>query len=148
MAITVAAYPLGWMHCMKTGIDLDGATWKLALLTSTYTPALDTHDFYDDLTNELSTANGYTAGGVTISGVAITYDATSDQIRLDWTDPGWTFSADVTWRYAVAYIDTGGAGSTDPLMLLLDWGSSQTLQGVYAITLQATGIYAFDLTPT
>lgn len=146
MAITVTAFPLGWMQCMKTGIDMDAATWKLALATSTYTPAIDTHDFYDDLTNELATANGYTAGGVTLASPAITYDTASDQVRLDFTDPSWTFSASVTWRYGVAYIDTAGAASTDPLMLLLDWGSSQTVSGVYTVTLDATGLYAIDFT--
>ncbi len=144
MAIIVSGFPLGWMHCMKTGIDLDAATWKLAFLTTSYTPNLDTHDFYDDLTNQLATANGYTDGGVTISGVAITYDAASGQVRLDWTDPAVPFSAASTWRYAVAYIDTGGAGSTDPLMLLLDWGASQTSSVPYTVLIDADGIFALD----
>lgn len=146
MAIAITGYPLGWMQCWKTGIDLDGATWKLALLTSSYTPDRDTHDFYDDLTNELSTANGYTAGGVTLSGIALAYDSASDQVRLDFNDPSWTFSGSVTWRYGVAYIDTAGAASTDPLMLLLDWGTSQTVSGVYTVTIDATGAYAIDFT--
>jgi len=146
MAITVTAFPLGWMQCMKTGIDMDAATWKLALATSSFTPAIDTQDFYDDVTNELSTANGYTAGGVTLSGVAISYDATTDQIRLDWSDPSWTFSSSVTWRYGIAYIDTAGASSTDPLMLLLDWGTSQTVSGTYSVVIDATGVYAIDMT--
>jgi hypothetical protein len=131
---------------MKTGIDMDAATWKLALATSSFTPAIDTQDFYDDVTNELSTANGYTAGGVTLSGVAISYDATTDQIRLDWSDPSWTFSSSVTWRYGIAYIDTAGASSTDPLMLLLDWGTSQTVSGTYSVVIDATGVYAIDMT--
>lgn len=146
MAITVTSFPLGWMHCMTNGIDLDAATWKLALLTTTFTPAPDTMDFYNDLTNELATANGYIAGGVTLTGVAFSYDATSDQVRMDHADPSWTFSSSVTWRYGVEYIDTAGAGTTDPLMLLLDWGSSQTVSGVYTITLDAAGIFAIDFT--
>jgi hypothetical protein len=146
MAITVSGYPLGWMQCMKAGIDMDAATWKLALATTTYTPNLDTHDFFDDLTNELATANGYTAGGVTLTGVALTYDTATDQVRLDWNDPSWTFTSSVTWRYGIAYIDTAGASSTDPLMLLLDWGSSQTVSGSYSVVLDATGIYAIDFT--
>lgn len=146
MAITVTGYPKGWQHCLTTPIDLDAATWKLALATATYTPDRDTHDFYNDLTNELATANGYTAGGVTLTGVALAYDATSDQVRLDFNDPTWTFSGDVTFRYGVCYIDTAGASSTDPLMLLLDWGSSQTVSGVYTITVDATGIFAIDFT--
>jgi hypothetical protein len=146
VAITVTGYPLGWMHCMTTGIDLDAATWKLALATSTYTPDRDTHDFYNDLTNELSTANGYTSGGATLASPAFSYDAASDQVRLDFTDPSWTFTSSVTWRYGVAYIDTAGASSTDPLMLLLDWGSSQTVSGVYSVTIDATGLFAIDFT--
>lgn len=146
MAITVTGFPLGWMSVLTSGIDLDAATWKLALATATYTPNRDTHDFYNDLTNELATANGYTAGGVTVTGAALSYDAASDQVRLDWNDPSWTFSADVTWRYGVMYIDTAGAASTDPLMLLLDWGSSQTVSGTYTVTIDATGLYAIDFT--
>lgn len=146
MAIAVTAFPLGWMHCWKNGIDLDAATWQLSLLTSSYTPAIDTHDFYDDLTNELSTANGYTSGGASLASPAFTYDTATDQIRLDFTDPSWTFSSSVTWRYGVGWINTAGAASTDPLMLLLDWGSSQTVSGVYSVTIDATGLYAFDLT--
>lgn len=146
MAITVTGYPLGWQNCFSAGIDMDAATWKLALLTASYTPDRDTHDFYNDLTNELATASGYTAGGVTLSGIAFSYDATSDQVRLDFSDPSWTFSGSVTFRYGVAYIDTAGASTTDPLMLLLDWGASQTVSGVYTITVDATGIYAIDFT--
>lgn len=146
MAITVTGYPLGWQNCFSAGIDMDAATWKLALATSSYTPDRDTHDFYNDLTNELATANGYTAGGVTLTGIAFSYDATSNQVRLDFADPSWTFSGSVTFRYGIAYIDTAGASTTDPLMLLLDWGTSQTVSGVYTITVAATGIYAIDFT--
>lgn len=146
MAITVTGYPLGWSNCFTAGIDMDAGTWKLALATSTYTPNRDTHDFYNDLTNELSTANGYTAGGVTLTGIAFSYDTASDQVRLDFNDPSWTFSGSVTFRYGVAYIDTAGASSTDPLMLLLDWGTDQTVSGVYTITVDSTGIYSIDFT--
>lgn len=146
MSITVAGFPLGWKALLETGIDLDAATWKLALATSTFSPDRDTQDFVNDVTNELGTANGYTAGGVTLTGVALTYDSASDQDRLDFDNPGWTFSASVSWRYGIAYIDTGGASSTDPVMLLLDWGSTQTVSGVYTITVDPTGIYAIDFT--
>ena len=47
---------------MDGSIDLDTDTIKIALCTSSYTPNIDTHDFFDDITNELSTASGYTAG--------------------------------------------------------------------------------------
>jgi len=46
-------------------IDFDSDTIKATLHTSTYTPNRATHDYVDDLTNELATSGGYTAGGVT-----------------------------------------------------------------------------------
>jgi hypothetical protein len=101
-------------------------------------------DFENDLADELATANGYTIGGATLANVTWTYDTGTDQVRLDFDDFGWTFSADVTWRYGVIWINTAGADTTDPLLLLLDWGSSQTLSGVYTVTLDAAGIFGFD----
>jgi hypothetical protein len=48
--------------------DWDSDDLRVTLHTSSYTPNLDTHDYVDDLTNELGTADGYTAGGVTLGG--------------------------------------------------------------------------------
>ena len=45
-------------------IDFDTDTFKAMLVTSSYTPNKDTHDFRDDVTNEVS-GTGYTAGGAT-----------------------------------------------------------------------------------
>lgn len=143
MAITVSGYPLGWLNVWESNIDLEGATTlRLSLHTATYTPDLNAHDFQNDLTNEVATANGYSVK--TLTNVTLAHDAASDQIRLDFDDPSWTFTADQTWRYGVVWVDTAGASTTDPLLLLLDWGSSQTTSGVYTITIDATGILAFD----
>lgn len=151
MAITVTAYPLGWLQVLGDGaatpIDIESSTLKLTLHTSTYAPNRDTDDFFNDATNELGTALGYTAGGVTLSGVALSYDTATDQIRLDFNDPTWTFTGGgPTWRYGVVWIDTAGASSTDPLLLLLDWGVNQTVDGVYTLTIDPAGIYAIDMT--
>lgn len=152
MAITVTGYPLGWLQVLgdaaASPIDLEGnSNLKMALVASGYTPNRDTHDFRNDFTaNEVANGNGYTTGGVALTSVTFSYDSGTQQIRLDFADPSWTFTADTSWRYAIVYVDTGGADSTDPLLLLLDWGSTQTLQGVYTLTLDAVGIYAFDLT--
>lgn len=152
MAITVLGFPLGWLNIMGDGaatpIDVEGSTLlKLTLHTATMAADRDVWDFQNDLTDELGTALGYTAGGVTLTNVALSYDSATDQIRLDFDDPGWTFTgAGPTWRYGVVWINTAGAASTDPLMLLLDWGASQTVSGVYSITVDTAGIYAFDMT--
>lgn len=146
MAISVVGFGQGWKTAFQTGIDLDAATWKLSLHTATFTPNVDTMNFYSDLTNEVATASGYTAGGAALAAPTFTYDSATDQVRLDFTDPSWTFSASVSWRYGVAWIDTAGASTTDPVMLLLDWGSTQTVSGTYTITIDPTGLYAIDFT--
>lgn len=147
MAITTLAYPLGWLNVLETPLDLETASaLKMTLHTATYTPDRDLHDFFNDATNELATANGYTSGGVTLASNALTYDSATDQIRLDFADPSWTFSANVTFRYAVVWYDTAGANTTDPLLLLLTWDADQTVQGVYTLQLDAAGIYAIDMT--
>jgi hypothetical protein len=147
LAITVVGFPLGWMTCWTTGIDVDAATWKIALATASYTPNVNTHDFFNDITNELATASGYTAGGAALASPTVTYDSATGQVRFDFTDPSWTFAAALTWRYGIAYIDTAGAASTDPLMCLVDWGASQTVSGTYSVTIDPAGLFAVDFVP-
>lgn len=57
-----------------TAVDLDSDTIKVALTTSSYTPNFNTHDFFNDVTNEI-TGTGYSAGGATLTGVTVTYTA-------------------------------------------------------------------------
>ncbi len=58
-------------------IDWDSDAIKCTLHTSTYAPNYGTHDFQNDLTNELSTAGGYTAGGAALTSLASTLQASS-----------------------------------------------------------------------
>jgi hypothetical protein len=61
-------------------VDFNSDTLVWTLHTSTYTPNYDTHAYASDLTNELSTGGGYTAGtagggGLAISTPTMTYTA-------------------------------------------------------------------------
>lgn len=118
-------------------VDWDADTIKVSLHTSTYTPNQDTHNFYDDLTNEVANGNGYTTGGQAITTSAPTYDTASNTVRLDATDPSWT-SASFTARYAVIYKDTGVAG-TSPLLGYVDFGGNETVtSGTFTIQWDST----------
>lgn len=119
-------------------VDFVGDTIKIALTTSTYTPSQDTHDFFDDVTNEI-TGTGYTAGGATLGTKSISYDATTNETRLICANPSWT-GASFTARRAVIYKDTGTASSS-PLMGWIDFGADETVaSGTFAIQIDATGI--------
>lgn len=113
---------------------------KQTLHNSTYTPNQDTHTFYSDLTNELTTGSGYTAGGVALGTKSVSYDATTNETRLIAANAAWT-SATLTARYSVTYSDTAGAGTTDPLMGYVNFGADQSVSsGTFTITWDATGV--------
>ena len=61
-------------------IDWDSDTIKVALLSSSYTPNQDTHDYYDDVVGNEVSGTGYTTGGNTLSSKTITYDGTNNVI--------------------------------------------------------------------
>lgn len=96
-------------------IDLDNDTFKIILTTSSYTPNRATHTVYADVTNELSTANGYTAGGATLG--TVTWTQSGGTATFDCVDPAWTASGGNIgpFRNAVIYSDTPVAPA-DPLV--------------------------------
>lgn len=127
MAGTFHWYGLGLQKVVSGTIDLDTDTFKMMLTTSAYTPNIDTHDFRDDVTNEV-TGTGYTAGGATLAGVGVTYDAASNQVRVTWTDPTWP-SSTITARTAVIYKSRGGAASADELLAYVTESADVTSTG-------------------
>lgn len=119
-------------------IDLVNDTLKVALLTSTYTPNIDTHDNFDDLTNEV-VGTGYTAGGETVTNPSVTQDNTNDLGKFDADDVTWT-SSTITARYAVLYKDSGVA-STSPLIAYIDFGADKSSSaGDFKIQWNTSGI--------
>jgi hypothetical protein len=98
---------------------------------------VDTHDFLNDITNEVANGSGYTTGGVSLANKTVTYDSANNRVELDADDASWTFSASKTARYAVVYKDTG-TSSTSPLIGYVDFGADQTSSGTFTITWSAT----------
>jgi len=140
MAGTWNWYGAGLLAAVTGSIDLNTDTFKIMLTTSTYTPVKDTHDFRDDVTNEVS-GTGYTAGGATLSGVSVTYDSASDQVQISWTDPTWTTST-ITARTAVIYKSRGGASSADELLAYCTEASDITSTGgTFTVDLPAPTLY-------
>lgn len=120
-------------------IDWDTDTIKVALTTSAYTPAQDTHDYFNDVTNEV-TGTGYTAGGATLGSKTITQNDGANRQTFDAADTSWTTST-ITARYAVIYKSTGTA-ATSPLIGWVDFGSDQSsTAGTFQIQWNAAGIF-------
>lgn len=120
-------------------VDWDTDTIKVALLSNSYTPDQDTHDYFNDVSAYEVTGTGYTTGGATLASKTITYDSGSNVITLDAADTTWS-SSTITARYAVVYGSTGTASSS-PLIGYVDFGSDQSSSnGNFTITWDATGI--------
>lgn len=131
-AVTAFWYGLAvkdqWGATAADRIDWVTDTIKMSLHTNTYTPNQDTDDYFNDCTNELATAGGYTANGATLGTKTLTYDATSNTVRFKAADVTWT-SATFTARKAVIYKSTGTA-STSHVMGYIEFGADQSPSGV------------------
>jgi len=121
-------------------VDFDTDTIKVALVSSSYTPNQDTHDYWDDVSSNEVSGTGYTAGGATLASKSVTYDSGTNVTKFDAADVSWT-SSTITARYAVVYLDTGTA-STSPLIAYVDFGSDQSSSsGTFQIVWDSAGIF-------
>lgn len=145
MSVTTKLFGLGMKYIATGAVDLDTDTFKISKHTSAYTPNQDTHDFFDDATNEVAAGSGYTAGGEALTGVAVTYDSASDQVRFDCNDVPWSYTASKTWRHAVVRKARGGAASADELVGYLSWDSDQSVSTPYTMVIDPAGLLFFDV---
>jgi len=117
MAITVTFYNSYKDDVLKGTIDFTSDTIKVALVSSSYTFSA-AHNFFDDITNELSTAGGYTAGGATLTSPTVTAGV------LDAADTSWS-SATFTTARAIVY-KVGAGAATSPLIACIDFDGNQS----------------------
>ena len=104
----------------RGAIDFDTDTFKLMLVTSSYTANKDTHDKRDDVTNEVANGNGYTTGGATVA-CTVTKDTANDKVTLVFAAASWATST-FTAAGGVIYKSRGGASSADNLVAFIDFG--------------------------
>jgi hypothetical protein len=127
-------------------LDLDTDTFK-AMLSNT-APDKAANTVKADIT-EISAGNGYTAGGVTLTGV--TWSETGGGTGIwRWTanDISWTASGGsiATHRYLVIYDDTE---ASDALVGYVDRGSTDVIADGNTRTwdIGASGLFEADATP-
>ena len=122
-------------------VDFDSDTIKVALLTSSYTPNQDSHDYWDDVSSFEVSGTGYTAGGATLASKTVGYTSGTNVTKFDAADVSWT-SSTITARYAVLYDDSPATAATKPLIGYVDFGSDQSSSsGTFSIVWDAAGIF-------
>jgi hypothetical protein len=127
-------------QALNKEIDWDTDTIKVALLTNSYTPDQDAHNYLDDVVANEVTGTGYTTGGATLANKTNAYNSATNVIVLDADDVTWS-SSTITARYAVIYDASPATNATKPLIGYVDFGSDQSSSnGNFTITWDATGI--------
>ena len=141
MAVTITAYNDGKMGLLRGWVDLQGDTIKVALVTSSYSPDIDTHDQFDDISDELAASGNYTSGGEALASKSVSADDTNDRGEFNATDLTWTaLTPSAAFRYGIIYRSTG-TPSTSRLIAYIDFGADQDPGGSdFTIQWHADGI--------
>lgn len=125
------------------GDSLEAEDNNIMLVTDTFTPDFDTHDFRADVTNEVS-GTGYTAGGKAYTGTEITLSG--GVLTFDAADVSWT-SSTITARGSILYRTTGVAAN-DELFMAHTFGSDvSSTSGTFTVAWNASGLFTLDYTP-
>jgi hypothetical protein len=119
-------YNAGKAAILRGDINPLSDTLKVALVTASYTADKDNHDFFNDVSGEVS-GTGYTAGGKTLASLAVTQDNANDRAVLTAATAVWAV-ASFSARGAVLYKATGNP-ATSPLLAYMDFGITHTVSG-------------------
>jgi hypothetical protein len=139
MAVTGLIYGKAFLALANKEIDWVADAIKCGLATSSYQPDQDAHDYWDDVTNEVS-GTGYTAGGATLANATSTYTAGTNIWAADADNAAWT-SSTITARYAIVYDSTPGSAATNPLICYQNAGEDvSTTAGTFTVAWAAAGI--------
>lgn len=105
-------YGLVFTALWNKEIDFDSDTIAVLLTTSGYSPAQDTDNYLDDVTNEVA-GGGYAR--VNLSSKTVTYTGATNKHVLDAADTAFP-TATFTFRNAVIADVTPGSDATRPLI--------------------------------
>jgi hypothetical protein len=130
---------------IEGGLDLDSNTWRMVLVTSSYTPAQSTDAAWSTISgNEVAAGGGYSTHGKLLT---VTSTRSGLVVTFDCDDQSWT-SSTITAKYAVIVRDADAnsalAAGDIPLCfcdLETGGGSVSTTSGTFAITINASGVF-------
>jgi hypothetical protein len=106
----------------SNGTFAEGHTYKVKLLTAATYDAIDV-TLAETGGTEVSNANGYTTGGATLTGVAVTTVNTDDS-KFDANDATWSATGSgITASFAILYNDTV---TNDPPVAFINFDGSES----------------------
>ena len=127
-----------WKELLLYGVpDMDNDTYKIALMEPGFAFSRAAHEEYADISGfELPTLYGYTVGGATLAGVAITNDAVLAAGIVTWNNASWLVAlGNLQAAGAIVYASSIVAPDTAPIVGYKDFGGTITTYdgGTYTI---------------
>lgn len=124
-------------------LNLISDTLKVALMPSSFLADRDANGYWADISTQEVTGEGYSAGGVVLTGAALDRQDASDNVKFTANDVSWVAST-LTARYAVIYKDTGDA-TTSTLIAAIDFGADKSsVNGTFTVQWNADGIFTLS----
>ncbi len=105
---------------MEARMNLEGGTIMVALVTG-YSVDIDGDEFWDDVSGDEASGDGYTAGGEELANRSVTQDDTEDEGVFDADDVTWEDLDVGTPSHAIIYRDSGSPSSS-PLIAAVELG--------------------------
>lgn len=116
MAVTNRWFGEAILNAFDKEVDYLADAIPVKLHNNTDPADQDVDNYQDDITGELSTANGYTAGGQNLASKGNTYTGGTNVIAFTAADVVWTATGTLTARKAVVSCSTPGTAATNPLL--------------------------------
>lgn len=119
-------------NIVRGNFDFDANTFKVMLVTSSYSPNKDTHNDRADVTNEVGASGTYATGGGTTTATVQSIDTTNNDVEVSFSSVSFT-GATITASAAIIYKSTGTAAN-DLLLAYVDFGSDvSSTAGTFAV---------------
>ena len=143
-----ALYNEAKKYLMQGDIDLNAATFKMGLYTSASNANTATLSRHDEVTNEVTEANGYSSSGKTLTGVTWTAGASASEMRFNASALFWSANGGniANVKFAVIWIQGASAGARK-LLCRSQLSTSQftiTAGNRLTITPSANGIFELN----
>jgi hypothetical protein len=113
----------------------------VALVTGTYVPDIDTHDYFDDVSTWQVAGVAYTTPGAIVT-ITTSVDTVNNLCKIDGPDITWPEST-LQARFAVLFGSVGLA-AVCPLIAYFDFGAdTASVAGSFTVAWHANGILNF-----
>lgn len=133
-------------YLLKKKMDLSADTFKVGLAASSSNLATTlTPSAYSNVTGELSTANGYTAGGTAAGSPTVTGGGATSTITFDTANVSWTASGgSLVARYAFIYDDSSTPKQVMAYCLLDSTPADVTVVNGDTLTISIVNVFSLS----